>query len=182
MTHIAILRALLFPMVAYANGGPLLLIVNGWAFLYGSVIIVLAEWGMYYWFAKVPPKEAFIDALLINLFSTVVFGLAFPVFIAAAGSVGSMLPGISGHIFSAIGTWLYDTMKYPGLAFGFTLFWLIVMFLLTVRFEAAVLAKRWKARSASFSLSPSALSWRANSLTYGALFMFLFFAFGPDFF
>jgi hypothetical protein len=145
--------------------------------LYGSIIIVLVERGIYCWFAKIPPKEGFFDSLIVNFCSTIIVGLAFPALIAIIGGLGAMLPGITGQVFLAIGTWLWEGTKYTNLTIGFTFFWLFVTFLLTIRFEASILVKRWENRSATFAVSASILSWRANTITYGFLFIFLLVAF-----
>jgi hypothetical protein len=118
----------------------------------------------------------------VNIYSTVVIGLGFPLVVAAIGGVGSLLPGAVGQFFSAAGTWVYEGIAYPTLTFGFTFFWLIVTFVLTVRYEATVLEKRWKARSVKYPLSAAALSWRGNAITYGGLLLYFLLTFTPMFF
>ena len=175
----------LLPGPASANaGGPLLLIFNGMAFLYGSILIVLIEWGFYAWKARIPSKDALRDAFVVNLYSTVVVGLLFPLTIGTVSGVGMRLSGEAeaGHLFAAAGTWIYEGLKHPRLTFGFTLFWLAVTFVLTVFFEAWVAARRWRKRGVEPPVSARRLSWLCNSATYAGLFLVFLFGFGELFF
>ncbi len=165
--RLAVLLLLLFPTAALANAGaPLLLVVNGLVFLYGMVLIVLAEWGLYVRLAKLPAREAFWDALTANLVSTVVIGFGFPLLIAALGMWGESLPKPAGQILLAAGTWVFDRIRYPRLTFLFTAFWLCVTYVLTVYCEAWFLSRRWRARGVTPPISPLALNWRSNTITY----------------
>jgi hypothetical protein len=178
----AVVLLVALPNVALANGGgPLLLIVNGLAFLYGSVLIVLLEWAIYWWSAKVPASDAFLDALIVNLYSTVVVGLALPLGIGLVGALGALLPEPVGEFFWAFGTWIYEGVKYPKLTIAFTFLWLIVTYLLTVKYESHVLRVRWARRGLEPLISARAVSWRANSLTYAGLFAFLLFGVAFEF-
>lgn len=169
---------MLVPGVAQATGGgPLLLIVNGLAFLYGSVLIILVESAIYWSIAGLPIKDAFRDSLMVTLYSTVVVGIGVPIVIALVGGAGSFLSGTTGQFFSAMGTWVYEGNEFLNLTFAFTGFWLLVTFYMTVRFEAAVLAKRWNARALQAPMSAGAISWRANSITYAGLAAFLLLSF-----
>jgi len=161
---------LLTPVAALADGGgPLLLLLNGPAFFYGSILIVVAEWGVYYWQARIPAAEAFMDALVVNSLSTVVIGFLFPMAIAAIGMVGTLLPGRVGQLFLAVGTWIYSGSAYPRLAIGLTLMWFLISFLLTVAFETRLLSRRWASRGVAPCISARRLSWRSNVLTYTGL-------------
>ncbi len=169
--------SLLLPAAAYADGGgPLLLIFNFVTFLYGSILIILIEWLLYIFLAFVPREYAFWDALVVNVLSTVVIGFGFPLVIGVIGAVGSLLPWGIGDVSMALGTWVYDNIKHPKLTKAMTIFWMAVTFILTVRYEARLLKKRWAERHFTGKISADRLSWYSNSATYAG--MLLYFIFG----
>lgn len=158
---------------AHANAVlPLLLMVNYPAFVFGSVAIVLVEWWVHVKFGDLRARDALADVFWANLLSTVVVGLGLPVLIATAGSVARGLPGEAGRLAFAAGTWMFDGSSYARLTLGFTFAYLIVCYVLTVYFEARVVAWRWRARRAAPARSARALSWIGNSLTYAGVFAY----------
>ncbi len=164
---------LLFPSAAFADGGgPLLLIFNFLAFLYGSILIILVEWFLYVRLAAVPRELAFFDALVTNILSTLVVGFGFPFVIGFIGYLGSVVSPEVGEVSMALGTWVYENMKYPKLSFSMTALWLIVTFFLTVRYEAKIIRNRWAGREFTGKIRPEKLSWYCNSITYAGLFIF----------
>jgi hypothetical protein len=175
ITTIFNIAALMFllPTVSYADGGaPLLLIFNFVTFLYGSVAIILAEWLIYIFLASVPRGDAFWDAVVANLASTVLIGFGFPLAIGIVGYLGSSLPYGIGDIFLVVGTWVYENIKHPKLTKAMTLFWMAVTFLLTVLFEARILRKRWNERGFTGTISVNKLSWYSNGVTYIGIFIY----------
>lgn len=164
---------LLAPSVAFADGGgPLLLIVNFLAFLYGSILIILIEWLLYTRLASVPRDLAFWDSLIVNVLSTLVVGFGFPLAIGLIGLFGSFIPWGFGDISMALGTWVYEGIKYPKLSMSMTAFWLVVTYFLTVRYETKILRKRWEKREFKGKMTPEKLNWICNSVTYLGLFIF----------
>jgi hypothetical protein len=166
---IALLLVLGSPL-AQANGGaPLLLVFNGMAFFYGSALIVIAEWLVYWRLGGIPARAAAWDSIVVNVYSTIVIGLGFPCLVAAVGATGGFIPGVDSDLFFAFGTWYFEGLSYPRLTLGFTLFWMLATYILTVWLEANILRSRWKRRHETPRGSPSALIWQANTLTYAAL-------------
>jgi len=163
----------LLPTASYADGGaPLLLIFNFVTFLYGSILIILVEWIIYILLASVPRGDAFWDAVVANLASTVFIGFGFPLAIGIIGAIGSNLPHGIGDISLVMGTWVYENIKHPKLTKAMTLFWMVVSFLLTVYFEAKILRKRWNERGFTGKISVNKLSWYSNSVTYIGIFIY----------
>lgn len=163
----------LAPSLVFADGGgPLLLIFNFLAFLYGSILIILVEWFLYVRLASVPRDLAFFDALVANILSTLVVGFGFPLVIGFIGYLGSVVSPEVGEVTMALGTWVYENMKYPKLSFSMTALWLIVTYFLTVKYEAKIIRNRWCGREFSGKISPEKLSWYCNSITYAGLFIF----------
>ncbi len=168
-----IVLTILFPSLVFADGGgPLLLIFNFLAFLYGSILIILVEWFLYVRLASVPRDLAFFDSLVANVLSTIVVGFGFPFAIGFIGYLGSVVSTEVGDVSMALGTWVYGNMKYPKLSMSMTAFWLSVTFYLTVRYEAKVTCNRWNGRGFTGKISPEKLSWYCNSITYAGLFIF----------
>ncbi len=163
----------LTPSIVFADGGgPLLLIFNFLAFLYGSILIILVEWFLYVRLAGVPRDLAFWDSLVTNILSTIVVGFGFPFAIGLVTWFGLFIPWGVGDVLLALGTWLYEGIKYPKLSIGMTGFWLLVTFFLTVRYETKILSKRWKKREFTGRITPEKLNWICNSITYAGLLIF----------
>lgn len=164
---------LLTPSIALADGGgPLLLIFNFLAFLYGSILIILVEWLLYARLASVPRNLAFRDALITNVLSTIVVGFGFPFAIGLVTWLGLFIPWGVGDVLLALGTWVYEGIKYPKLSMSMTGFWLLVTFFLTVRYETKILRKRWENRGFTGRMTPEKLNWICNSITYAGLLIF----------
>lgn len=172
---------LLSPTVTFADGGgPLLLFINLFYFLFGSVAILGGEWLVYRYRGGLFWKNGFFDALIANFSSTVVVGFGLPFAIAAlSASLGYLTHNVSEKISGlliALGTWVVgDHPLYPKIALIMIPVWLIVTFLLTVRFEAWILQKRGKRRGEHPTITPLKLSWFSNSLSYLGLVAILFF-------
>lgn len=98
----------------------MLLIVNGLAFLHGSILKVVTEWAVYVWLGSERPRPALIDALFVTAYSTILIGLGFPIVLAIVGGVGMLAPSPVGDFFSALGTWVYEGNRYPEMTYGFT--------------------------------------------------------------
>lgn len=162
---------LLLPGTARADGGgPLLLIISGLAFLYGGILIILAEWLIYIRYAKIGKVRALWDSLIVNIVSTVTVGFGLPLLIAAVSwAAGAALPGSIGSYAAALGTWLYEGVPFPRLTFASTAFWWVITFFLTVYAEKIVLQKLWQRRQFSPAISAAALSWKSNLVTYSGL-------------
>ena len=171
------LFALLFLLPSYAfadGGGPVLLIVNGLYFLYGCIAILLSEWLVYRYKGTLTWKDAFWDVLWVNVSSTLVIGLGFPLLIAALSGLGSLLPGELGTVVFALGTWVVgDNSPHPELVMPMTGLWLGVTFLLTVYFETWVVKKRWTKRGFEAPVKPLTLNWFANGVSYSGLVVLL---------
>lgn len=162
---------ILTPCTARADGGgPLLLIINGLAFIYGGILIVLVEWLIYVRYARIEKKRALWDSLIVNAVSAVTVGFGLPLAVAAvSGLAGVALPRTIGSYAAALGTWIYEGVSFPRLTFASTAFWWVVTFFLTVYVEKLVLQKLWRRRQFSPAISASALSWKSNLVTYSGL-------------
>lgn len=165
---------ILLPSIAFADGGgPLLLIFNFLAFMYGSILIILVEWFLYTRLASVPRGLAFWDSLVANLLSTLVIGIGFPFVIGLISWIGLFIPSWGvGDVLLALGTWVYEGIKYPKLSMTMTAFWLVVTYFLTVWYEVKIIRKRWDKRGFTGKIDPVKLSWYCNSITYAGLFIF----------
>jgi hypothetical protein len=162
---------LVMPSLAYANGGgPLLLIINVSTFLFGSLWIIGIEGLLYKKIAKLTIKESFFEALIINLISTIVIGIGFPLILAIIGYAGSMLPKPFNNYFLLLGTWVFEGIQYKGnsllivVVLGF-----IITYLLTVPFEAWCLKKYWNKKQIKVEITANKLSWICNSISYVGL-------------
>lgn len=166
---------ILTPCTARADGGgPLLLIINGLAFLYGGILIVLVEWLIYVRCAGIEKMRALWDSLIVNVVSTAAVGFGLPLAVAAvSGVAGVALPRSIGSYASALGTWIYEGASFPKLTFASTAFWWIVTFFLTVYAEKKVLQKLWRRRQFSPAISAAALSWKSNLVTYSGLLIII---------
>jgi len=167
--HLALnlLFLLLSPSICWADGGgPLLLFINFFAFLYGSVLIVLIEWWVYCKFAKIPTREAFWASVHINIGSTLVVGFGFPFLLGIVTAIFGFIPGAVGTVSLAIGTWVYENVKYPKLTYSMTVIWLAVTFVLTVYYEKKLLVERLAKRGIQSEMDLQRLSWYANGITY----------------
>jgi hypothetical protein len=162
---------LLIPEIALADGGgPLLLIINGMAFHYGGILIIATEWFIYFQWAKIPKYEAFWDALLVNLISTLLVGFGVPLLIALISvGVGAILPNTINSYALALGTWVWEGLPFPKVMWASTIFWWIITFILTVIVERKTLERRWISRNYKPVISARNLSWRSNGLTYFGL-------------
>ena len=164
---LSILLLIFFPSTANASGGgPLLLIFNASVFIIGQVWIVFVEYLIYMRFISLPAKTALKDIVVINIFSTISIAFIVPAAIAAVGVAGSFLPADIGKISAAFGTWVCDGCEYNRLALIAAFSWFLVLFILTVYFEAWMLKKRWKKDELNQQVSILKLSWYANSVSY----------------
>jgi len=158
----------------FANGGgPLLLYWNLFAFILGSILIVLIEAYIYRTKGAISQANALKDSFIANLWSTVLIGFGVPLAVAAiTGALGEALPSQQGY-YLAIGTWLVDWMEYPKATVAFVYFWLVVSYLLTVQLERYVLSKRWLKRGETAAVMAKRLCWLSNSATYALLLLAL---------
>ena len=175
-----IVSSLLVPSIAYADGGgPLLLIMNGITFLYGGILIVIVEWLIYIYWAKIPKLPAFWDALIANIASTLLVGFGLPLLIAAVSAAASFaLPPALGDYALALGTWVYEGAHFPKLIMASIYFWYFVTFFLTVFVETIALKKLWKERQYEAVKSACSLSWISNAVTYFGLLIYLIWELG----
>ncbi|MEH6420880.1 hypothetical protein [Pseudomonas sp. CGJS7] len=157
---------------AAANVGlPLLLTVNFIVFAVGGIAVVLVEWLAHIKLSGSRPGAALGDVFWANLLSTVVIGLPLPWLIAAASQIAAKHNDAAALVLAA-GTWSFDGFPDPRLSLGFTFAYLALCFVLTVYFEAWVIARRWRRRGAQPARSARALSWIGNGLTYTGLLIF----------
>ncbi len=149
---------LMIPGAALANGGgPLLLYWNFFAFVFGSVLIVLIEAYVYGSKGEISKMNALKDSFIANVWSTVLIGIGVPLVVAAiTGILSEALPSQQGY-YLAIGTWLFERVQYPEWSVAFMCFWLVVSYLLTIQLEHYVLYKRWVKRGEIAAVSAKQL-------------------------
>lgn len=159
------------PTAVYADGGgPLLLFLNGYVFFIGQVWIVLSEFAVFQIVLKGEEKENMIQVLKINILSTCVIGLGFPLLLAIIGLAGSFLPDPLGKNFLLLGTWVMDRVPYDVTLLPYVVSaGLFVTFFLTVLFEARCLQAHWDAKQCQHQVKAITLSWMANTLSYCGL-------------
>ncbi|WP_164513245.1 hypothetical protein [Thiosocius teredinicola] len=158
----------------FANGGgPLLLYWNLFAFLFGSVFIVLIEAYVYGANGAISKANALKDSIIANLWSTLLIGFCVPLVVAAiTGILSESMPSHQG-LYLAVGTWVFDQMQYPNVSVAFIYVWLGVSYLLTVQLEHYVLFKRWLKRGEAAVVKVKRLCWVSNSVTYSLLLVAL---------
>ena len=160
------------PSCSWASGGgPLILIFNGSVFIVGQIWIVGVEFIIYRRLLVSSKQHAFGDVLVVNLLSTIAIAFILASIIAAGGLVGSFLPGDTGALISALGSWVYDNAKYGRLAVYMSLFWFIFLSVVTVYFESWVYKRRWRKRGFAPNVSSTTLSWCANAVSHIGLFV-----------
>ncbi|BBO91763.1 hypothetical protein [Desulfosarcina ovata] len=162
---------LLSPTYVWAGGGPLLLLFNSSVFIIGQLWIVGVEFLIYRRFINVSKKEAFVDVFKANILSTIAIAFGLPLIVVIAGLFGSFLPGKIGGILSAIGTWVYENGQYNKLAVYMSFFWFVLLFVVTVYFEAWIYKRRWSRRGFVYSVYPTTLCWYANAVSHTGLFV-----------
>jgi len=153
------------------GGGPLLLIINGMAFAFGFVAIVAVEWVLLVTWTSLPTRAAFIDSAFVNTVSTAIVGFGVPILVAVVSALVSMpFPDPVMSFALALGTWVFDNMKFPKVMYASLIFWWIVTFVLTVKLEAWLLERRWRKREFISPMPPGRVSLRINTVTYVGLF------------
>jgi len=162
---------LLLPTVARADGGaPLLLFFNSYAFLFGSVFIILIEWLIYLKIGAFPRQPAFWASLTVNIASTLLIGIVLPLILALITGLTADLSG-HGSLLATVGTWIAENNKYNGIVQYVTITWLLISFVLTVYFEARLLSRFCTERNISPRIELIKLSWYANGITYAILLL-----------
>ena len=138
---LSILSIFFYPAVCFADGGgPILLLINGYAFTIGQIWIIAAEF-IYLWLllkkAAVPKLKVFKVTFMMNLLSTLLGAFLFPFLLALA-----TLPGVFymqtkwGGILMALGIWVAgDNSPYPNIAIGSALVGFVITFFLTLWIE-----------------------------------------------
>ena len=158
---------IVIPKLAHASGGgPLLLIFNASVFVVGQLWIVAVEYLIYKRFVCNSAKDAISDMVSINVFSTIAIAFFVPLIVAAIGIAGSFLPGDAGRVAAALGTWVCDGCRYNHIALAVTFLWFVLLFLMTVYFEALILKKKWTKRGLRPPISTARICWYTNSVSY----------------
>lgn len=164
------LLLVLFPELAFANGGgPLLLFISGSAFIYGQVWILLVETLFLKKASGFTAKTAFKNVFLANLVSTITVGLGFPFVLAVVTGFATDLPQPYGGYASALGTWIYDRAPYIQYLGYVALAWLFVTFFLTVFCEKAFYRWYWRKTGFSPNFSMNQFIWKAHAASYSGL-------------
>lgn len=146
------------------------MLLNTGIFTIGQIWIIGAETYVYKCKAELSAKESLFQVIGINLISTIVVGLGFPLVLAIIGGIGSFLPEPVGPYFFLIGTWVFDKVPYKiellpyVMSIGF-----IATYFLTVRFEAWCLDKYWSRKKIKAAITAKKLSWYANTYSYAGL-------------
>ena len=177
---LVLLGALACSSAAWADaGGPLLLLVNLFAFSVGQVWILFAEY--VYLFVRlpsVPPGRLFKLVVLVNLWSTVGGAILIPfvwaaVFLglSAATSNNRSMSDVLGYL----GTWIVPgNSEFAWLAFPASAFVLVLTFIATIFIEYKLMA-RWKEKYAlpdppllkKFAIEMNAVSYAGLVLIFG---------------
>jgi hypothetical protein len=157
-----------------SGGGPLLLIFNLSVFIIGQIWIIGIEYLIYRRIIKAKGEsreDLFWDVVVVNAYSTiaVAFGVSF--LIAVLGLAGNFMPGELGAIWTAISTWVYDKARYGKLSVYISFIWFLILFVLTVYFEAWVYTKRWVKREFKPEVKPIRLCWMGNTISHLGLFI-----------
>jgi len=166
--------ALCLPTVCYANGGgPLLLFISFFAFIYGQVWILASETFVYIKLLKLSLRTAFKQVFIVNLVSTIVVGLGLPFLLAVITGLGMELPEPYGGYFSIVGTWVYESAPHIALLPYTSAFWLLITLFLTVLCERWVLLRIWAKTNYTPPVPVNSLMWRAHLVSYSGLFVII---------
>ncbi len=172
--YLIFFASLYFPTSCYANGGgPLLLFVSFFTFVYGQVWILASETYIYKRLLTLDLRTSFKQVFIVNLVSTIVVGLGFPFLLAVATGLGMGLPEPYGGYFSILGTWVYERAPHVKLLPYFSIFWLVVTLFLTVICERWVLLRIWTKNNYKPPISINTLMWRTHLVSYSGLFVII---------
>jgi hypothetical protein len=116
-------------------------------------------------------KDAFRDVLVVNIASTIVIAVGIPILIAGVSLCGNFLPGRTGELILAMGSWVYDKSRFARLAVSASLVWFFLLFIITVYFEALILKWLWNRRKSSPEVGAATLSWWSNSVSHLGIFV-----------
>ena len=122
--------------------------------------------------AEFSRKESLFQVIGVNVISTIVVGLGFPLILAIIGGIGSFLPEPVGPYFFLLGTWVVDKVPYDikllpyVMGIGF-----LATYFLTVYFEAWCLEKYWNRKKIETAITARNLSWYANTFSYTGLIL-----------
>jgi hypothetical protein len=158
-----------------SGGGPLILLFNLSVFVIGIVWIIAIESLIYWRLLSKKVKEVIWDVLIINIYSTLFIALGIPLLVAGLSALlGYVFKNEFGEFAMALGTWIYEKPTFGKLPVYMSFFWIIVLFVLTVYFEAYILRRRWAKRDFVSRVSPAKLSWLSNTLSYAGLLVAIF--------
>ncbi|MBN1254427.1 MAG: hypothetical protein JXA50_04070 [Deltaproteobacteria bacterium] len=144
------------PTLCFADGGgPILLIVNSYAFIVGQAWILLSEFIYLIILLRpisLPKGKIFKITFIMNLLSTIVGALLFPFLLALVTLPGTFYMNTKwGGLLMALGTWVAgDDSPYPKVAIGATITGLIITYILTVWIEYKYLNRLSKKRQIEF--------------------------------
>lgn len=168
----ALILACLLSSSAFADGGgPLILFVSPGLFVVTSVFIVLVEMVFIKVMLGVDCADAFKKALVINVKSSFVVGGGVILLAISSSLIGMLAMNVAGvdnerikNVIEGLGTWVYDNstaIKYAKLGL---LFWMMVSFFATVKYEEALLRKACREANRRHVIAKTA--WMMNAATY----------------
>jgi hypothetical protein len=138
---LSILIVLFLPSVCFADGGgPILLIINGYAFSIGQVWILTAEFIYLFLLLRktgLPKLKIFKINFIMNMLSTLLGAFLFPFLLAVVTLPGAFFMHTKwGGLLMALGTWIAgDNSPYPYVALGAAIVGFIITFFLTLWIE-----------------------------------------------
>ena len=165
-----------------SGGGPLLLLFNGSVFIIGQIWIIIVEFYIHYKKLKASKYVIFFDVLISTIFSTIVIAFGLPLIIALISLIGNFFPGVLGDIIISTGTWVFEGTVFNRYAIIISIIWYVVLFVITVYFEAWILRKRWMRRNFIPTIEPIKLSWLCNSFSHFGLLLGIFIIWNELFF
>lgn len=133
---------LLISQRAYASGGaPLIVLFDFSGYLVGFLVIVFIESLVFSYYTNIKLPKSIKKITLVNIKSTLLIYVLFPVIISFFGIIGSFLPSNLGKLFLSLGTWVLDGFELNRLSLKITFFWLAISFILSVFLEYYYLKK-----------------------------------------
>lgn len=167
MFVLIIIFTLILPSIANAaSHTPLLFLVTTPSLFWGLFLTIPLEGFLYHKIAGVTKASAFNDSFATNILSTIIVGFLFPFIITFLCSIGAEF---GGTIWRILGTFSDGSRQQNLEAVIPIIFWIFIMFILTVFCEAFILKKRWRSRKFLGKKDEIRTSLYCNAISYACL-------------
>ncbi|MCP4650627.1 MAG: hypothetical protein GY853_11185 [PVC group bacterium] len=147
---------ILMPSVCFADGGgPILLLINGYAFSVGQIWIMSVEFGyLFLWLKSLSFSKwkIFKITFIMNLLSTLLGAILFPLLLAIVTFPGLLYMNTKwGGLLMALGTWIAgDNSPNSEVAIGAAVVGFFITFILTIWIEYKYLKRLSRKKQIDF--------------------------------